>query len=89
MNIWDYVLAVDVKSLTMEEFISFRNYLRFIGYRVSDNCGAKTVSSVSNDLMLYSDGDLAWSTKSFTASKGGNCIPLEEVKRMAALGAMV
>ena len=89
MNIWDYVLVEDVLSLTDEEYESFRNYMRFLGFRVKQQFGSKSVGHRYNELMLYDDGDLAWSKTENTTDAGGNRIPLEEVKRMAALGMLV
>ena len=86
MNIWDYVLAEDVLSLTDEEYESFRNYLKFLGYRVKEQYGSKSVGHRYNDLMLCNDGDLVWSISGHTSNAGGNRISLEEVKRMASLG---
>lgn len=86
MNIWDYVLTEDVLSLTDEEYESFRNYLRFVGHRVKDRYGSKHNAHTRNCVLLDHAGDLVWSMKAVNSSKGGNRIPLEEVKRMASLG---
>ena len=89
MNIWDYVLAEDIEELTIEEYESFRNYLRFLGHRVEDVYGLKYNPYNRNYVLLDHDGDLLWRDIEDVSFLGGNRIPLEEVKRMAALVALV
>lgn len=89
MNIYDYITRDDLLQLTDEEYESFRNYLKFMGHRVSDEYGSRFSEAgqhVINCVMLYRDGDLGWADRDFVGMRGGNRIPLEEVKRMASLG---
>ena len=89
MNVNDYITRDDLLQLTDEEYESFRNYLKFMGHRVSDEYGSRynaprlhTIDCV----MLYSDGDLGWANHGSVERRNGDRIPLEEVKRMASLG---
>lgn len=85
MKINDYILSEDVKQLTDEEFQAYRQYLRLLGYRVSDlfgNRGELELDLYANaHLYLFSDGDLGW----FYDIPKGNRITLEEVRRAIQL----
>ena len=88
MNVYDYITEDDAYSLTPEEYHAFRMYLRFLGHKVSDGYGdlSSAVSNTIYVIMLWEDGDLAWTEAEIPAKHGGSRISLEEVKRMAALG---
>lgn len=92
MNVHDYVTLEDVLSLSDDEYESFRNHLKFLGYRVSDKYGARVMLSVLpvvSCVILHRHGDLAWADNVCAEFHGGSRVPLEEVKRMAALGMLV
>lgn len=92
MNVYDYITRDVLLQLTDEEYESFRNYLKFMGHRVSDDYGSRYYvpsQHIINCVMLYSDGDLGWADRDFVERHNGNRIPLEDVKRMAQLGMIV
>lgn len=87
MNIWDYIHLDDAKQLTDEEFESFRNYLRILGYRIHETFGRGAAALDEGiSLALDRDTDLYWYNTESLKIKGGKRIPLTEVKRMAQLG---
>ena len=88
MNVWDYVTGDDINVLSDEEYESFRNCLRLMGYRIEPMFGirSKITSDPHMALTLDSDTDLYWKSEQSVVRKGGSRISLEEVKRMAALG---
>lgn len=84
MKINDYILKEDILQLTKEEYEGFRNYLRFIGFQISEQYGK--AEDLFNDyrnqvVILYDDGDLVWSHR----ISRGDRITVEEVRRMASL----
>ena len=92
MNVYDYITRDDLLQLTDDEYESFRNYLKFMGHRVSDEYGSRYFDPgqcTIDCVMLYSDGDLDWVGRDFVKRRNGDRIPIEEVKRMAQLGMIV
>ena len=88
MNYWDYVLIEDILQMTHEEFNSFRNYLKIVGHNIGHRYG--DYYEERDDLViLWHDGDLVWADYDCAEFHSGSRVPLEEVKRMAALGALV
>ena len=84
----DYIASEDVMALTDTEYDSFLNYIKFIGFNIWIYSHRINYSHSDRVLLLDNAGYLVWSPEE---SLGGNNsrIPLEEVKRMAALGMVV
>ena len=76
-------------ALTVDEWQSFRAYLRLLGHRVCEAYGQQLFSvRQSCSVFLHPDGDLGW-RKTYIPGVEGVRITLEEVKRMAQLGMMI
>lgn len=88
MKVGDFITYEDVMALTVDEWQSFRAYLRLLGHRVSEAYGQQlfSVRQICS-VFLHPDGDLGWRENELPYAKGVR-ITLEEVKRMAHLGMM-
>lgn len=80
----DYIAYEDAMALTDSEYESFLNYIKFIGFHVLRSANERD-RSYNLPLLLDEDGDLLWFPKKWLNDRSVR-IPLEEVKRMAALG---
>ena len=86
MNVNDYILKEDVYKLSADEWASFRQYLKLIGFRIDDSygCGNPRRRGHAMCAFIDPDGDLMWAN--YITS--GKQITIDEVRKMAQLGLM-
>lgn len=88
MRPYDYIEYSDVMALTDTEYESLLNYIKFIGFRVLRLAYESGGSYYNLALLLDEDGYLVWFPKEWLGDNGSR-VPIEEVKRMTALGMVV
>lgn len=87
MKIGDYITYEDVMLLSDDEFESLLSYIQLIGFWVLRSSYERHKDYAGWSLLLDEDGDLVKFPMKWLGDYRVR-VPLEEVKRMAGLGAI-